>query len=187
MRTAISVLLFAGALYAQQAGMQNDWDIRQTLAAIAAHADRLAPFLDQVHPENWTSSGVPQGYAVQAQTCRVQVKAVATDARNLSRDPEKLSDTLHLLFRIRTAENLLGSLSEGIRKYHNPPMADMLNAALAADSANLGRLEQYALELATAKEQEFKVADAEAQRCRESISRQPSRDRAAPAKLERRP
>jgi hypothetical protein len=187
MKRALGAVVFflAGGLYAQQAGMQNAWDIRQTLAAIATHADRLAPLLDQVHPESWIASGAPEAYVAQAKSCRVQLKAVATDARNLSRNPEKLTDTLQILFRIRTLESLLGSLSEGIRKYHNPAMADLLTAAVAENGTNRDRLQQYALELATAKEQEFRVADEEAQRCRESISRQPSRERTAPPKPER--
>jgi hypothetical protein len=45
-------------------------------------------------------------------------------------------------------------------------------------------LQQYILELASAREQEFRVADQEAQRCRQSLSRQPSRDLASPKKPE---
>ena len=59
-------------------------------------------------------------------------------------------------------------------------MADMLNTAVAENNGNRDRLQQYVLELATAREQECRVADQEAQRCRQSLSRQPSRDRAAP-------
>jgi hypothetical protein len=92
---------------------------------------------------------------------------------------------LELLFRIRALESMLGSLGDGLRKYQNPPMADLLNAAVAENLANRDRLQQYVMELATEKEQEFRVADQEAQRCRQSISRQPSRDRVQPAKPEK--
>ena len=178
------LLLVAGALYAQQpAGMQGDWDIHKTLDAIALHADRLTPFLDQIHPENW--NGSPDGYVTQARTCRAEIRAVAASARNLSRNPEKLTDALQTLFRIRTLETILASLSEGLRKYQNPPMADMLNAAVAENTTNRDRLQQYVLELAAEKEQECRVADEEAQRCRQSISRQPSRDRVAAPRPEK--
>jgi len=169
----------------QQPGMQNEWDIHQTLAAIALHADRLAPFVDQIQPEKWQTAGAPQAYVAQAKTCRNEVRGVAAAARELSRNPEKLTGALELLFRIRTLESMLGSLGDGLRKYQNPPMADLLNAAVAENLANRDRLQQYVLELATEKEQEFRVADQEAQRCRQSISRQPSRDRVQPAKPEK--
>ena len=155
--------------------MQNDWDVHKTLTAIALHADRLAPFVDQIHPENW--SGAPDAYAAQAKTCRNEVRGVAAAARALSQNPDKLTDELQLLFRVRTLEGRLASLGAGLRKYQNPPMADMLNSAVAENAGNLQRLEQYVLELSAAKDQEFRVADQEAQRCRQSLSRQPRQEK----------
>ncbi|MBZ5591261.1 MAG: hypothetical protein LAP39_03430 [Acidobacteriia bacterium] len=182
MRILASGVLFlmAGAwsVRAQQPTMQNDWDIRKTLDALALHADRLAPFVDQIHPENWIAAGAPEAYVAQAKTCRSEVRAIAASARDLNRTPEKLTGVLQLLFRIRTLESMLGSLGEGLRKYQNPPMADMLNGAISENAGNRDHLQQYALELATAKEQECHVADEEAQRCRQSLSRQTVRDSA---------
>lgn len=166
---------------AQQPTMQNEWDIHKTLDAIALHADRVAPFVDQIHPENWIAAGAPEAYISQAKTCHSELLAIAAFARELSRNPERLTGTLQLLFRIRALETMLGSLGEGLRKYQNPPMAEMLHGAVAEDAGNRDRLQQYSLELAIAKEQEFHVADAEAQRCRQSLSRQPVRDGALPA------
>ena len=188
MRIASYALLIwgvASSLPAQQPGMQNVWDIHQTLAAIALHADRLAPFVDQIQPEKWLPAGAPQTYVAQAKTCRNEVRGVAAASRDLSRNPEKLTGALELLFRMRTLESMLASLGEGLRKYQNPPMADLLTAAVAENLANRDRLQQYVLELATEKEQEFRVADEEAQRCRQSISRQPSHERAQPPKSEK--
>ena len=181
-----AALFLSGGLFpvrAQQAGMQNVWDIHNTLAAIALHADRLAPFVDQIHPENW--NGAPEGYAAQARTCRNEVRAVAAAVRKLSQNPEKLTDALETLFQIRTEEAMLASLGEGLRKYSNPPMADLLNAAVAENTANRDRLQQYILELATAREQEFHVADEEAQRCRQSLSRQPAQQQPVRPKQEK--
>jgi len=176
--TCIVLLLFAGSARAQQAGMQNVWDIHKTLAAIASYADRLAPFVDQIHPENW--NGAPDGYIAQAKTCRNEVRAAAAEARKLDQNPEKLTEALQLLFRIRAMETVLASFSDGLRKYSNPPMADMLNSAVAENAANKDRLQQYILELAIAREQEFRVADEEAQRCRQTLSRQPYPTRQSP-------
>jgi hypothetical protein len=182
--TCGALVLIAGSvsIQAQQAGIQTEWDIHKTLDAIALHADRLAPFVDQIHPENWMAAGAPEAYVAQAKTCRSETRAVAASARNLGRNPEKLTAALELLFRIRGLETMLGSLGEGLRKYQNPPMADMLTSAVAENAVNRDRLQQYILELAAEREQECRVADQEAQRCRQSLSQQPSRNRAAPAR-----
>ena len=175
------VILFcigAAALHAQQPGISNEGDVRKTLAAIETHSQRLATFLDEIQPRNWASNGVPAGYVTQANSSRNELQAVIASAKSLNRNPENLSDELELLIQVRTLESMLGSLSEGIRKYHNPAIADMLNSAVAENAGNRDRLQGYILELAKAKEQEFRVADQEAQRCRQSLSR----DRVAPAK-----
>jgi len=174
-----ALLLFVGmcSIHAQQAGIENEWDFHKTLDAIAVHADRLAPFVDQIHPENWTAAGAPEAYVAQAKACRDEVRGIAAAARTLSRSPEKLSDSLQLLFRIRGLETRLASLGEGLRKYQNPAMGEMLSSAVAGNGGNRDRLQQYTLELATEREQEFRVADEEAQRCRQSLSRQPRQEK----------
>ena len=174
-RTVLSAIAAVFLLQAQQPTMQNDWDIRKTLDSIALHADRMAPFVDQIQPENWLAVGASEAYVAQAKTCRGEVRAIASSARDLNHTPEKLTGVLQLLFRIRALESMLGSLGEGLRKYQNPPMADMLNGAVAENAGNRDRLQQYALELAIAKEEECHVADEEAQRCRQSLSRQSAR------------
>ena len=173
-------LAVAASAQTPQASMSNEWDVRKTLASITTHAERLAPFLEQVQPENWAAGGAPGGYVTQAKSSRSLLQTIIASSQGLNRDPEKLSEELELLFHIRTLESMLGSLSEGIRKYKNPAMADLLNSAVAENAGNRDRLQGYILELARAKEQEFHVADQEAQRCRQSLSR----DRAAPAKRE---
>lgn len=55
---------------------------------------------------------------------------------------------------------------------------------IAENTANRERLQRYILELAAAREQEFRVADAEAQRCRQSLSRQPTQQQPARPKQE---
>ena len=175
-------LFFASLLPAQQqAGMSNEWDVHKTLEAMAHHLEQIVPLVDQANPREW-SANAPETYVAQWNSCRSGLKAVVFDLRKLSRKPEKLTDSLEALFRVRAIETLLNSFSEGLRKYHNPPMSDMLNAVIAQNGAERDRLQQYVLELAAEKEQAFRVADEEAQRCRGSIARQPSRDRAAPVK-----
>jgi hypothetical protein len=86
------------------------------------------------------------------------------------------------LFRIQAFHRSLDSLMGGLRKYQNPALADLIQSVAAEDQADLDQLQSYILELADQKEQEYRVVDREAQRCRATISREP----AAPAKTGRR-
>ena len=71
-------------------------------------------------------------------------------------------------------ETMLGSLIEGIRKYQNGAVGDLVQGIMNENSGNRERLRQYIVDLANEKEQEFQIADKEAQRCRGTILRPPS-------------
>ena len=72
---------------------------------------------------------------------------------------------------MQAVDSTLGSLTEGVRKYQNPALASIMQAVIAENSTNRDRLRQYLQDLATQKEQEFQVADREAQRCRAALLR----------------
>ena len=46
-------------LRAQTNSIAPEWDIGKTFAAIAADADRIAPYLDQIQPQQWLAKGAP--------------------------------------------------------------------------------------------------------------------------------
>ncbi|MBM3776254.1 MAG: hypothetical protein FJW37_13990 [Acidobacteria bacterium] len=173
-------LLAAVALCAQspKQGITPEWGIRQTLEGIAANASRLLPVLEQIDPATW--KGASEGYIAQMESCRAQARALALAARDLARSPEKLSSQLEAYFRLQFLESSLRSLGEGIRRYQNPALADLVLAMLAENGANRERIERYIVDLAAEKEQYCAVADREAQRCRGAISRQPARGERAP-------
>jgi hypothetical protein len=58
----------------------------------------------------------------------------------------------------------------GIRKYQNPAVAEMLAGLIADTSADRDKLRQYLVDLAADREQQFRVMDQEAQRCRAVLS-----------------
>ena len=90
------------------------------------------------------------------------------------RQPEKLSAALDTYFRLQGLERELTSLADGVRKYQNPAVGDLLLAVMGENTANREGLRQYIGDLAVQREQEFAVADREAQRCRATINRQPA-------------
>ena len=173
---ACAAALWGQAQPAQQhrpAGLEPDWDIGVILQEMSAHAGRLLPVLDQIDVTAWSEKGASETYAAQLQSSKDQAKAFADGARELARDPEKLSASLELLFRIQGLETMLGSLEEGIRKYQGPAVAQALASLEAENGANRDRFQKYIVNLASEREQQFQVMDREAQRCRGILTVQP--------------
>ena len=159
---------------AQEKGIEADWDIRPVLKEIAAHAKRLGPMLEQIDAQEMAKNGAPETYITQVNESKVQAKALATEALALANSPDKLSADLTTFFRMLSLEKTVFSIGEGIRKYWNPAVADLLNSQMAENGANRERFQRYILDLAATHEQECAVMDREAQRCRGVLARQPS-------------
>jgi hypothetical protein len=158
-----------------QLGIEPDWDIAQVLQKIAAHAQKLAPFLDKINASAWIEKGASETYAAQLDSSRQQVRAVADSASALTRNPQKLSASLDLLFRIQSVETMLTSLQEGVRKYQSPSDAQTLARLVAENGSNRDRLQHYIVNLAAEREQDLQVMDREAQRCRAMLTQAPNR------------
>ena len=159
--------------FGQNKGVEPDWDIRPVLKEIAAHAHRLTELLDQIDPQVMAKKGAPDTYTAQLKESRVQAEAIATEALTLANSPEKVSADLQTFFRMDSLDRMLASLAEGIRKYQNPALADLLSSRVAENSANRDRFQHYIQDLAAEHEQEYQVMDREAQRCRGVLARQP--------------
>jgi hypothetical protein len=164
-------LLLTPALHAQAPGVLPD--VSRTIRDIAANAERLLPMLDQIKPHDWVAKGASETYVAQWKTSADQCRALIADAQALAKSPENLVDILKVLFRVQFLEISMGSLEEGLRKYQNPALAELLNGTRAENIPNREKLQQYAIDLANQREQDYKVADAEAQRCRGQIVSQP--------------
>jgi hypothetical protein len=155
-------------------GVASEWDARKVIDALSAEAEHLKPLLDQVKPSDWASKGASETYVAQWNTTEAQIKYLISSSEAFSRQPERLPLGLDTYFRMQAVESTLGSLTEGVRKYQNPALAAIMQEVIAETSTNRDRLRQYLQDLATQKEQEFEVADREAQRCRASLLRQPA-------------
>ncbi len=156
-------------------GLEPDWDIAQVLQGIAAHSARLAPFLAKIDAQSWIEKGASETYAAQLDSSRQQVHAVAESANGLARNPQKLSASLDLLFRIQAVETMLNSLQEGVRKYQSPTDAQTLARLVAENGANRDRLQHYIVNLAIEREHDLQVMDSEAQRCRSQLTQAPNK------------
>ena len=82
----------------------------------------------------------------------------------MRKQPEKLTLALETLFRLQAVESQVSSLVDGVRRYQNGAVGDLLVSVMSANSANRDQLRQYITDLAKTKEQEFQIVDSEAQR-----------------------
>lgn len=177
----------AGSNSTQAGGFESEWDLKKQLEALVAGARRLKPIVDESNPQNWKQSAGANDYYPQWKTSVDEIQYLIGSAEGLAKQPERLTLALETYFRLETMDRSVGSLLEGIRKYHNSPVADQLRGVLTENANNRERLKQYITELASSKEKECKVMDEEAQRCRAMLNRQPASTappRGKPAKKE---
>jgi len=154
---------------AQPTGSQADWDLRPRIEKLGRKIDRLKPVLDQIHPETWTAESGGAAYAKQARGCAQGLSDSRNAVARWAAQPDRLSLMLETLLRLDSLHAQAASLSEGVRRYQNPAIADLLDAELLSFDPELGWLRTQALELAEQREKELDVAQKEAQRCRSQI------------------
>jgi hypothetical protein len=188
MRLFLVMLVFSCAGVSQQqqpaaASLMTDQQIARTLNAISLHAARIEPMLQQLKPNDWVAKGAPDTYVAQWNSTIGQFRAIQSDMAALAQRPDRMTECMKALFRAQASHQILSSLVGGLRRYQNPALADLIESVAAEDRGDLDRFQQYVLELASEKEQQFAVVDAEAQRCRAALSRQP----AEPARTKRSP
>jgi hypothetical protein len=159
---------------AAQVGVASEWDARKLIEVLGAQAQHLKPIIDQVQPADWQSKGASETYVAQWNAAEAQLKYLLSSSDAFSRQPERLPLGLDTYFRMQAMESTLGSLIEGVRKYQNPALASLMQSVIAENSTNRDHLRQYLQDLAAQKEQEFQVADREAQRCRAALLQQPA-------------
>jgi len=158
-----------------ESGLENPWDVRVIIAAIDKDAGRLRPLLAQLNPQKWyDEKGAPTTYILQLQTAQRQVNDVNITTKMLSAKTEDLALALDEYFRLEALDVSARSLADGARKYGPRGQADQLDALIASNFSNRERFREYLKDLATSTQQNFKIADEEAQRCRGMISKEPA-------------
>jgi hypothetical protein len=180
-RLAVLAILMAWSCAAQTpaspapAGLDSPWSVRNILDDLVKQNAKLQPLLDKLNPQDWYNrKGASQVYVQQWQTARRQLNDVAVTSQMLSQKTESLPLALDDYFRLEALETTARSLAEGVHKYGERSTADQLDAAIAHNFNTRERFRDYIRDLANAQEQNFKVADEEAQRCRGMISREPA-------------
>ena len=154
-------------------GLENPWDVRKTISGLQLDAAQLQPLLAQIDPQQWVNAkGAPTTYIVQWQSAQQQLRDLLTISRLFAQKPDSLSQGLDLYFRLESLETAERSLGEGVQHYDSPANAGKLNSLIAHNFDSRQHLRDYLRDLALSTEQNFKIADAEAQRCRTAISKE---------------
>lgn len=186
MRLLIAAALTAVSCLAQQTAAApepvSDDQIKAALAGVAQHAERIEPMLRQLNPAEWVAKGAAETYVTQWNGALSEIASIKIDMTNLAQQPDRMSEGLKALFRIGSYHQELRSLMGGLRQYQNPALADLIESVAAEDQGDVDRMQQYLLELAADREQRFDLVNAEAQRCRGLLSRQPADPCRAPVR-----
>jgi hypothetical protein len=151
-------------------------------AEIAQRSERLKPLFEQVHAAEWVSQGAPDAYVSQWNSLSEQNAAIEADMTGIAQHPEAMSDVIKALFRVHRFDADLAGMLNGVRRYRNSSLADLIESATAGDQRGVDRLQQYVLDLANQKEQLLDIEDKEAQRCRSNLANQPIARPAVPKK-----
>lgn len=159
---------------APEAGLETPWNVRQTIADVLKQVDQLGPVLQRLNPQRWADAkGAPDAYIAQHATAKRQLNDLSIATKLFAQKPESLSLGLDLYFRLEALDVTARSLENGTREYADRASADKLSQLIAADFTSRQQLQSYFTDLARTQEENFKIADEEAQRCRGIISREP--------------
>jgi hypothetical protein len=158
---------------AQSPALPPEWEVRNNLTALVEQVRRLKPILQGVKTEEWSQKGAPETYQAQWKSITSELDYLVRSTEELSREPERLTVALKVFLRMQAMESLLVSFQDGIRKYQNPALADLLRGVMTENAVHREKLREYLVQLAAVKEQECKIMNEEAQRCRALISQQP--------------
>jgi hypothetical protein len=156
----------------QPVGLETPWDVQKILADLTAQTSQLKSLLAQLNPQQWVDKGASSTYILQWQTAQRQLSDVLVSTQRLSQKTESLSPALDTYFRFEALEVSIRSLDEGAQRYGTRATADKLGAYVARCFDSRQRLRDYLEDLAASTEQNFKIADEEAQRCRGIISKE---------------
>jgi hypothetical protein len=156
------------------AGLETPWDARQIVSQVEQNDEKLRPVLTKLNPQRWyDEKGAPSGYILQWQAAQQQLNDVVTTTRLLEQKIDSLPAALDVYFRLEALEVTAQSLDEGAKRYADRATADQLSQLIAQNFTSRERFRDYIKDLASTTEQNFKIADEEAQRCRGMISQQP--------------
>lgn len=153
-------------------GIAPDWDLKPKALLVAEGAEPLRPLLDQLDPAKWEVPGGSDLYVLQLKEAQQALKDIGNVSARLAETPSRLTVALEALLRMEYLVARVQSLSEGVRRYQNPAIAEVIESVLVKAASSRDWLRAHVTEVAAVREKELAVAEKEAQLCREQTQRQ---------------
>lgn len=150
MRLAL-LLLTASALSAQQPDL-------------VSQSNRLQLLLQQIKPQTWPDSTT---YSALLQSISKDNLAIA------SAHSDQINDSLNLLEQVHAVQESLSLLALAVSKYQNPALAELIVGIQSEGKPARDAYRDHVIQLVADREEQFQVADHEAQRCRAILSKDP--------------
>ena len=173
-RVAIIVLLLSVAVFPLAAQeLLPRWEAIDMAKGVDLHANEMKVLIEQVRPKEWIQDGAPQAYVTQHEELLRDMDSLSLSAQDMIRNPEGLISVVDTFLWIDRLGSMISSLEQGVRKYQNAAVAELLVAAKDRNTSESEKLKGYLRQLAVAHEAELEIADSEAQRCRAELARQP--------------
>lgn len=173
MKAVAAALICGGVLFGQSGGLPPEWEVKKSMEELSSQWKRVQSSLAQAKPQDWVSKGASEVYVRQWKSCQDEATYVMGSLEKLARQPDKLSAALDAYFRTESLQATAMSVIEGVRRYQNPAIADLIMEDLNRAITGRERLRQYISDLSVSREKEFQMMDSEAQRCRDMLMKQP--------------
>lgn len=172
-RPILITLLLAFSAFAQN-GIAPMWDLKAMLQQLIEQTSRYRTTVDKLPVVDWVNQKqASQTYLKQQESILAEVGHLKTVAERLANAPEKLSLALDIYFRLQALESVTAALADGVSRYESPEKAAAINQLVSDNSATRLKLRQYVMDLSVNKEQEYAIAEREAQRCQAELNRNP--------------
>ena len=168
---ALSAPLLAAA---PDDGMLPSWEVVEIAQTIEGATGDVKRVLESVDLAQWKSGA--EVYSQQIVSLESELENLTLSAQALGRRPEKLSVVVDTFLWLDRSSSMIGSLSQGVRRYQSAALADLLDSAQGESLGAIHQLKGYMRQLAVAAESEMAIANDEAQRCRAQLMRAPRRD-----------
>jgi hypothetical protein len=169
--TFLTCILSAQSVNTEANGVAAEWDVRSYMSSLVADVRRMRSLLNRVDAPHWVSRGAPEAYIQQSKSSLEAIEHLVNATEALSRQPEALPAALETYFQLERMELLVGSLNNGVRKWQSDYTANEISQALSANMVHRDRLRQHIRDLAAARENEFRIMNEEAQRCRGTLTK----------------
>jgi hypothetical protein len=176
MRPLALLLLAAvsvGLLPAQEdVGTMPTWEVAAIAENLEAQTEQAEQILTGVKPEEWPQAGAA-AYAAQRETLLVELAHLRNSARAMASAPERLPLVVDTFLWIDRTNSMMASMTDGVRRYQNAAVADLLESARGQYSGAGEKLKEYMRQLAVSVDAQMQIAHEEAQRCRTELVTRP--------------